>query len=367
MSRRINPKDHPEIFGQLTTYGWLYERVFGAPAVRLEVHSGTGEIVPVPYEPQPALETLATIAEIKGLDAEPYGPVGWSKCGDCGFRSHCWQIAEEKRTVDLIYGVDQSLAAALHAEGVDTIEDLMARFDSTSLAEFKRPWGNRMQRVGKQASLILVMTEALRSGRQIVIQPPGVPDHPNYVMFDLEGLPPQLDELDKVYLWGMQVFGANPSTYLPAVAGFGEDGDRQGWQQFQRIARTILDEYGDTPFVHWASYERSRINSYIDRFGDSDGIARRVLGNLVDLLTVTKDSVALPLPSYSLKVVEQYIGFRRTQHEYGGDWSIAKFIEATETEDASTRQEQMNEILTYNHEDLEATWAVLTWLKGIGR
>jgi len=92
-----------------------------------------------------------------------------------------------------------------------------------------------------------------------------------------------------------------------------------------------------------------------------------VLGNLVDLLTVTKDSVALPLPSYSLKVVEQYIGFRRTQHECGGDRSIAKFIEATETDDARTRRELMNEILTHNHEDLEATWAVLTWLKGIGR
>jgi len=46
-------------------------------------------------------------------------------------------------------------------------------------------------------------------------------------------------------------------------------------------------------------------------------------------------------------------------------WSIAKFIEATETEDAQVREELMNEILTYNHEDLGATWAVLSWLRGI--
>ena len=196
MSRRINQKDHPEILGQLTTYGWLYERTFGAPAVRLEVHSGTGEIVPVPYEPDSALQTLATIAEIKGMNSEPYGAVGWSKCDDCGFRSHCWQIAEQNRTVDLIYGVDQSLATALHGDGVDTIDDLLERFDAESLAEYKRPWGTRMQRVGKQANQILVMVEALRSGQHIVLQRLAVPDRPNYVMFDLEGLPPQLDELD---------------------------------------------------------------------------------------------------------------------------------------------------------------------------
>jgi len=33
-------------------------------------------------------------------------------------------------------------------------------------------------------------------------------------MFDLEGLPPFLDELDRIYLWGVQVFGESPSEYL---------------------------------------------------------------------------------------------------------------------------------------------------------
>ncbi|MGB7436994.1 MAG: hypothetical protein WBR26_11560 [Candidatus Acidiferrum sp.] len=39
--------------------------------------------------------------------------------------------------------------------------------------------------------------------------------------------------------------------------------------------------------------------------------------------------MVLPLPSLSLKVVEEYIGFKRSQTEYGGDWSMAMFIEAT--------------------------------------
>lgn len=71
----------------------------------------------------------------------------------------------------------------------------------------------------------------------------------------------------------------------------------------------------------------------------------------------------LPLPSFSLKVIEQYVGFKRKQDEYGGQWAMAKFIEATETRDDARRKELMDEILAYNQEDLEATWAVFTWLQ----
>jgi len=85
--------------------------------------------------------------------------------------------------------------------------------------------------------------------------------------------------------------------------------------------------------------------------------------NLFDLLPVMKKCVALPLPSYSLKVVEKHVNFQRSQREYGGDWSIAKYIEATETEDQELRAKVMNEILTYNEEDLAATWAVFEWLR----
>ena len=108
------------------------------------------------------------------------------------------------------------------------------------------------------------------------------------------------------------------------------------------------------------------MKQYIDRHGDPDGTAARVLRNLVDLLPVTRNAVALPLPSYSLKVVEGYVGFRRKQDGCGGDWAMAKFIEATETENEPERNALMSEILRYNEEDLAATWAVFGWLRGVG-
>ena len=63
------------------------------------------------------------------------------------------------------------------------------------------------------------------------------------------------------------------------------------------------------------------------------------------------------------RAVEEYVGFKRTQDEYGGDWAMATFIEATETEDRVKRDELMGQIRTYNEEDLAATWAVFEWLR----
>ena len=105
------------------------------------------------------------------------------------------------------------------------------------------------------------------------------------------------------------------------------------------------------------------MRSYLDRYGDRDGVAGRVLDNLFDLLPAFRGSVSLPIPSYSLKVVEKYIGFNRTMGEYGGEWAIAKYIEAVETEDEVARMNIMGKIVEYNEEDLDATWAVMNWFR----
>lgn len=62
---RINEKDHPEILLQLQLYGWLFDQNFGKPPSALEVYSGKGNLVPVPYDKGVAalklLETIDTL------------------------------------------------------------------------------------------------------------------------------------------------------------------------------------------------------------------------------------------------------------------------------------------------------------------
>ena len=196
---------------QLATYGWLYEQTFGEPPVALQVHNGAGEIVDIPYEGgDEALETLERILRVRLAADEPHETVGMGKCGSCGFFERCWPPAVERRSVGLLPW-SGSLAGELERRGVETIDQLLERYDAESLAEVERPWGKGMKKVGEQAAArLLAGARALAEDRPIVLQPPAIPEHPNYVMFDLEGMPPQLDELEKIYLWGMQVFGETP-------------------------------------------------------------------------------------------------------------------------------------------------------------
>jgi predicted RecB family nuclease len=84
--------------------------------------------------------------------------------------------------------------------------------------------------------------------------------------------------------------------------------------------------------------------------------------NLLDLLEVTKETIILPDYSYRQRV-ERQTGHRRTLPEGSGDWALWRYIEATEMKDLDERQSVVDEIVKYNREDLEATWAVLQWLR----
>lgn len=365
LSKRIDHKDHPEIICQLQLYGWLYQQTFRQAPLGLEVHSGSGDIIPIEYDKgKEALRVLAKILNVKQAEQESYSPVGWSKCTGCGFHGRCWDRAKVARDVALVNGVDQGLTRTLRVMNIGTYEQLMTLKESR-LAEIERPWGDRMRKVGNRAArMILKQARALATGAEETLHAPAVPRHSNYVVLDLEGLPPYLGELDKVYLWGVRVYGERPGPYQAAVARLGVDGDRQGWQDFLRIARGIFEEYGDVPFTHWSQYEKTKVDVYLDTYGDTpDGTAARVRRNLLDLFAITREALVLPLPSYSLKVVERYIGFKRRLPEANGEWAIARYVEAIETKSPEARGEAMNEIRAYNEEDLEATWAVLQWLR----
>jgi predicted RecB family nuclease len=308
-----------------------------------------------------ALQVFNGMKEIISISYD--GGAGWSKCSPCGYNERCWNKAEANGDVALVPDVDQSIARKLNSIGIGTRKGLLSRFDAVSLGDLKRTVGTREQRIGKRAERILQLADAMEKQEEKVLATPAIPKLANYVMFDLEGMPPHLDELDKIYLWGTQVFGEMPSEFMAAVSGFGPSGDKESWFGFLQNAKKIFAVYGDIPFVHWASYEKTYLQKYVHRHGDSDGTAARIIANLFDLLPITRESIILPVPSFSLKVIEQYVGYKRKQTEFGGQWSMATFIEATETRDAAKRQELMDEILAYNKEDLEATWAIFEWLQ----
>ena len=364
LARHADEGRHPEIVRQLSLYGWLFREVFGVPATSLQVLLGDGTVAELADDDgQSALDALREVLQLGALAEEPYEPVGWSKCGDCGYRSRCWKAAERRADVATLPGVDQGLARFLRGHDVTSIQDLLKTFDAPSLAALERPWGQRQQKVGgKLAESVIAHAKALITGEVQRLAQPQFPVAQNYVVFDIEGMPAYLDDDEKAYLWGIQVYGEGGGPFTSALSGFHEEGDREGWFDFLANCQAVFDRHGDLPFLHWGSYEKTKINQYLERYGDRDGVATRVRDNLTDLLPLTQRSFALPDPTYSLKIVEQRAGYKRTMDEYGGDWAIVNYAKAVESEDQALRDQVIEQIMQYNREDLEATWAVFQWL-----
>jgi len=103
IARRTSEKDHPEIARQLQIYGLLFERTTGKRPLRLEVLKGDGDIEEIVYEGEAsAIANIRELVNITSLPEEPYTPVGWPKCGGCGYSDFCVKRAEESQSVTLI-------------------------------------------------------------------------------------------------------------------------------------------------------------------------------------------------------------------------------------------------------------------------
>ncbi len=448
LARKPTSGRHLAIPLQLQIYGLLYERAAGERPRELQIHAGAGDIVRVPYAGQaPVIEALSEHRRMRLASPDDYEPVGWTKCSGCGFHDRCWGEATASGDVALLTTVNQERARSLHARGIATIQALPDAIDDA--AHFDFFWeGKTESRIRGFVPGLRRSAEAFLSGKPVVIAAPDLPEADDFVTLDLEGLPPYLDELEKIYLWGVKDYRGFSPRFLPALAGFGPEGDRAGWEQFLAICASLLSERPNLRFVHWGNYEQTKIRDYMERYGERSsgarsgghleaglreashpeaglpeashseergdeetriesaplgepapdlwlplagepstkgeellspfpsfeaaklppapsGTADRILERLVDLLTVVKASVVLPLPSYGLKVVEQLVGFERRLTEYQGNLAMARYIEACETSDPATREEIMSEILTYNEEDLDATRAVMEWLRTV--
>lgn len=226
LARHIEKGKHPEIEGQLQIYGLLFETKTGEKPAWLEILQGDGAIVPLEYSAEAARGYLSALLGVVKKDAVPYSPVGWSKCGPCGFFGICWGEAQKNKDVALLPGVDQKLAVFLRKEGAADYEALIEKYDEATLSEIKRPHGNTMQRVGKKARGILLHAKAFKEGKSIIAGKFEYPESDNYAMFDLEGIPQYTDELEKIYLWGLKIYGKTPSGFIPALADISPDSDK---------------------------------------------------------------------------------------------------------------------------------------------
>lgn len=362
--------DRKDIAAQLGFYGWLLQHVTRRPPLGLEVVAGDGQVHAIPpADHSRIIDWVDQVVRAKTATVEPACYPKWSDRTACPFFERCWSDAMSRSDPVTLPGVSRAIAASLREAGVSTIGDV-TELDAGTLSGLTYQRAGRAVSVGKaRAQTILRHARARSRGRVIHHGPVQLPASRHLALLDLEGVPPLAGQAGLIYLWGVMVMsqdGTVSDPYTPLIAsqdsaeGFG----KEAWHAFLTHAGKLLRTFGpDLPFLHWSHYEETQIEAHIAQYGDPDGIAEQVRQNLVDLLAVTRRGLTLPLPSYGLKTVEEFVGYSRTLAQGSGDWSIAIWNEAMASSDPRQRAHLLDQLAAYNEEDLLGLWAVYQWLR----
>ena len=89
---------------------------------------------------------------------------------------------------------------------------------------------------------------------------------------------------------------------------------------------------------------------------------------LFDIQRPIKDSLVLPLASYSLKNVCKHpklVNYQWQDRDSGSQWSIVQFAEFLNAPDAMARERIKTNILTYNFDDVMASRMLEVWLRSL--
>jgi len=366
-----NITNHPEIELGVGLSKFVAEEILGYSTIA-EIITGDGALISPFDVPDKSIVVIAAnkIIELEALEIEPIEPVGWSKCKDCQYGDYCYGKAWDNRSICTISGIEKGMVWALWEDGVDNWDQII-ELDVDKLYGMQFQRGSQIQKIGPtRGGKILRQTKCLVDGsfdkKTDIILPAGYQkgDRP-LVIFDIENTVFDEVEFDiDVYMWGLiTILPDGTYEQNTVIAPPGDRGDVEGWTQFLETMDGIFEKFGDIPIIHFSSHEVTKINNYIAMYGDKNNIGDRVKNNMWDLYRCVLDTVVLPVPSYGLKHIEKYVGFERNQEEYGGSWSIVKYNEYVEAPDVETADKILNEIKTYNTEDLLATYAVYKWLE----
>jgi predicted RecB family nuclease len=278
---------------------------------------------------------------------EPEVFISRQRCNLCNWYSYCYGVAKSSKHLSLVPGITPTRYEYLQEIEVNSVEALN-NVPEVILGELI---GDDVARLLKQ------QISALKSDRPIirsdfdVVNTPPIPTGVIEIYFDIEAEP----ELQIDYLLGVLVVNreANTEEFYAFLA---EQPAAEGkiWQQFV----DFIALYPDAPIFHYSEYEVDTIKRLARLYHTPVNTTQEILSRLVDIHEWVTKSVVLPVESYSLKALANWIGFYWRETQGSGDQSVCWYDQWLHTQDRVL----LELILSYNEDDCRATRHLKDWL-----
>ncbi len=296
----------------------------------------------------PRLQTTATdCLEMLTHSQEPEVFISRQRCNLCHWYNHCYAIAQSQQHLSLVPGVTPSRYQSLLDIGVETVESLADACPVNMGEIIGSDLANQLQ----QQAQSIIDNRALRKSQFQGNIHRLIPTQEFELYFDIEAEP----ERNLDYLLGVLLIerSTQTETFYPLLAENPED-EQQIWQQFL----DLVNEYKDAPIFHFSEYEVETMKRLAKLYQTPQGQLESLLSRFVDLHHRVVTSVILPVESYSLKSLANWIGFHWRDPGIGGDQCVCWYDQWLKTGDRTL----LASILRYNEDDCRATLYLKNWL-----
>lgn len=246
-------------------------------------------------------------------------------CRTCPFSSECFKEIVNSESLTFLHGVKGKTLEKLNSYGINTLKDVI---NMSPIVE---------QLIGKEKTKrLIVQAQSILENRPILIRP--VPKISEGLYLDIESYTP----INFDYLFGI----LDDGVYIPFLASDPSSESNVFKEVVKYISKT------NKPVYHFHNYEINRFKKLARKYNVE--LSKSFFNRFVDVYKLYIDHVALPVPSYSLKSIARYFGFNwRTQ--LNGQLVVHSYAEYLATGDERILQE----ILTYNEDDVRATEFIL--------
>ena len=288
------------------------------------------------------------------------------KCSLCSWRGVCSAEARRVGHLSEVSGIGAKRREMLLELGIDGLNAL-ADADPQRLAE-------QLQRFGEQhgavAAPLVAQARAQRDGHaEPLADSPALPElikAPGVLLYDIESDPDARDD----FLHGFVCLPRDPdgrwalerATYHPLLM-LQEHGEARCWQRIRRF----LSRFEGWPVLHYGETESLALCKLAQRQGVSDVDRDALRCRLVDVHDRLRSHWRLPLNSYGLKTVADWLGFSWSQAGVDGARALLWWRQWRGTGPSDRGHVQaLRWIFIYNRDDGLATWTVAAWMLAAG-
>ena len=260
-----------------------------------------------------------------------------SNCQMCQWYGFCLPEANQKEDLSLISGINRKIKTALEKISVKNYSDLAncSSRDISTIEEIPEEKGKT----------ILLQAKSLKEKKIYLKSSPELPLNTKEIFIDFESdmvFEEKSTELARVdYLIGLLKCTSGEANYSYLLL---EDEEK-----LLNDFTAYLVEHADYIFYHYGHYEQAIFDN---KWSELPKV------NLFNIEKVIKESIILPVTSYSLKNIAKVLGFKWRNKDASATQSMCWYSNFLETKD----RKYLDLSIEYNHDDCLALLFIKNWL-----